>query len=359
MKFGIRSKLIASYMLMVALPVLMVVVAGNGLSMKGGNVSQITIFNSADILVLIAALVIPFIFCACLLTWLISRSILTPLKALKSAANAIMEGNLDFTIEYRKNNEMGDFCAVFDLMRERLKESLEKQTAYERSRKELLASISHDLRTPMTSIKGYVEGLQDGIANDEVKRNRYFAVIKDKTEKLDKLIDDLFQFSQLELGHLEMSFKEQNSEEMLKAILSPIEMEFKDSGLNLTSKRPFPSVLVNADSDRIAQVFDNLLSNAKKFMAEQGEIEIDVKDDGDHITVAIKDNGPGISAEDLPHVFERFYRGEKSRSREFGGTGLGLAICKQIVEEHDGRIWAISQMGKGSTFYFTLPSYHI
>ena len=133
------------------------------------------------------------------LSWIISRSVLNPLNKLNAATENIAQGNLDFTIECRRNDELGRLCQAFELMRHRLKESLEKQNIYENSRKTMIASISHDLRTPIASIKGYVEALQDGIAQDPEKFNRYLSIIEDKTNKLDRLIDDLFQFSQFEL----------------------------------------------------------------------------------------------------------------------------------------------------------------
>lgn len=344
MRLGIRSKLTASFMTMMLLPIMMVIAAGS--SVKS---------DSHQILLLIVSLVIPFAVCAAILTRLIARSILVPLDELNAATEKITAGNLDFTVAYRKNNEMGDFCAAFDLMRQKLKDSLEKQAAFENSRKELIASISHDLRTPITSIKGYVEGLQDGITHDQAKFNRYISVIRNKTESLDRLIEDLFQFSQLELGHSDMQPSLQSAQNMLDKILNPIETEFTDSTVKLVVNRPFPAVIINADLDRIRQVFENLISNAKQYVGENGVITVGAEVEDAYLTLSVTDNGVGISEEDLPHVFEHFYRGEKSRSREYGGIGLGLAICKQIVENHGGVIWVESLPDVSTTFQFQLP----
>jgi signal transduction histidine kinase len=289
------------------------------------------------------------------LSWLISRSVLVPLNQLNAATKNIAEGNLDFTIKYRKNDELGRLCQAFELMRHKLKESLEKQNEYENSRKTIIASISHDLRTPIASIKGYVEALQDGIAQDPERFNRYLSIIEDKTDKLDRLIDDLFQFSQLELGKLHMDIKIHNSRIMLEDIVSSIEMDYKDTSLKITVQRPIPEVNIKADSSRISQVMDNLIENAKRYIQNNGHIVIGATSSNSYLEVFIKDNGPGISPEDLPHIFERFYRGEKSRSNADGGIGLGLTICKYIINEHGGKIWADSTQGKGTTVYFTLP----
>ncbi|MBM7582552.1 signal transduction histidine kinase [Caldicoprobacter guelmensis] len=290
-----------------------------------------------------------------LLSWLISRSILVPLGELNSAIQSISQGNLDFTINYNRNDELGRLCQAFELMRRKLKESLEKQNMYENSRKTIIASISHDLRTPIASIKGYVEALQDGVARDPEKFNRYLNIIKDKTDKLDRLIDDLFHFAQIELGKLHMDFKVQNSRVMLEEILAPFEAEAQNGLLQLIVQRPLPQVYVKADSKRISQVIDNIIENSRRYIPNNGQIVVGAKISGPFLEVFIKDNGEGVAPEDLPHIFESFYRGEKSRSQNYGGIGLGLAICKHIIEEHGGRIWAESIKGQGTTLYFTLP----
>ncbi len=296
-----------------------------------------------------------FIALITLLAWLIARDLLVPLGQLTRAAENIAQGNLDEEVSYRKGNEIGKVCQAFETMRIELKKSLDTQAAYEESRKELVASISHDLRTPISSIKGYVAGLQDGIAKDKESFARYLTVIRDKTDSLDRLIDDLFQFSRLELGKLSMEMKDWNSEALLEDILEPIEMDFGENSRNFRVARPLPGVTVRADYYRIEQVINNLVQNAARYTDPDGFIEFRAKTAADELIMSVSDNGCGISGEDLPRIFERFYRGEKSRSRNYGGAGLGLVICKQIIEVHGGRIWAESRPGEGSSFYFALP----
>lgn len=288
-------------------------------------------------------------------TWYMSGTILKPLKELSRATENISKGNLEYEIRYKNNDEIGKFCIAFDTMREKLKKSLEKQVEYEKSRRELIASISHDLRTPITSIKGYVDGLDEGIASDKDMFQRYISVIKDKTQKLDHLIDDLFQYSKMESGQLAMNIQCVNSMEFFEEIFGNLEIEFKDSPIDFVVQRPIPKVEINIDYYRINQVIDNLMQNAKRYVCDEGKIVVgaDIKDD--KIEVFVKDNGQGISAKDLPYVFEKFYRGEKSRSREYGGSGLGLSICKYIVEAHNGTIWIEANEGNGTIFYFSLP----
>ena len=290
-----------------------------------------------------------------LFSWVISRSVLVPLNELNKATESIVRGDLDFSIKYKRNNELGRFCQAFDTMRDKLKMSIEGQMASERQRKEMIGAISHDLRTPISSIKGYIEALQDGMARDEAQFQRYLEVIQDKTNRLDALIDDLFQFTQMDLGNFNMSFEVIDSRAMLEDIMHCACMDWKDSHIEIIRDIPFPSVRVKADAKRIAQVMDNIMQNASRYVGSNGRIRVWATEGEDELIISIKDNGIGITQHDLPHIFELFYRGEKSRSRNYGGTGLGLAICKHIVEDHGGRIWAESSPGKGTTISFSLP----
>ncbi|HZJ57201.1 MAG TPA: ATP-binding protein [Clostridia bacterium] len=290
-----------------------------------------------------------------LFTRIISRSVLVPLNELNSATRSIAKGDLDFVIKYKRNNELGRFCQAFDMMRDKLKASIDQRIASERRQKEMIGVISHDLRTPISSIKGYVEALQDGMAHDEEQFQRYLKVIHDKTHRLDALIDDLFQFSQMELGNLKMNLEIMDSSVMLEGIINSVSVDWRGGTTETVIKRPFPSVQIRVDAKRIAQVMDNIMQNAIKYGGDFGVIEVMAAVVDDHLVISVSDNGIGIAVGDLPHIFELFYRGEKSRSRNYGGTGLGLTICKNIVEQHGGKIWAESVLGEGTTISFTLP----
>lgn len=295
------------------------------------------------------------ILCIALLSRVISRSILLPLNELNKATESIASGNLDFAIKYKKNDELGRFCQAFDTMKEKLKKSIKEQMASERKRKEIVGIISHDLRTPISSIKGYVEALQDGMAKNEDQFERYLTVIQDKTNRLDALIDDLFQFSQMDLGSLKMDFEVVDSKAMLEDMFHSIRLDWLDSHIEIIQEAPLPSVRIRVDVKRIAQVMDNIIQNASRYVGSNGQIRLGTRENQEEIVVFIRDNGIGIDEQDLPHIFELFYRGEKSRSRNYGGSGLGLAICKSIIEDHGGRIWAKSKPGQGTTISFSLP----
>jgi len=279
-----------------------------------------------------------------------------PLYMLSEAASEITNGNLEDQIVYNKNNEFGEFSQIFNTMRIKLKDSLEKQQELELARTQLMASVSHDLRTPITSIKGYVEAIQDGKAKSDEKMQQYLDIIAKKTDKLDHMIDDLFQFSQLELKHIKMDMELIDSKDLLEKLNKEYTLHFEHSHITFELEEPIPSVYLNMDISMVERVFENIIENAKRYITkEDGEIRVKGHVEKDRIKIAIIDNGEGIKSEDLPHIFNRFYRGEKSRSRDYGGAGLGLSICKEIIERHQGKIWVESTYGRGSTFYMDFP----
>jgi len=286
-------------------------------------------------------------------SWLISRGIIIPLKELSEATRHIAEGNLDFEITYKKRDEIGNLCTAFDIMKDKLKESLKKQVEYENSRKELIASISHDLRTPMTSIKGYVEGLRDGIVKDPEKVKKYIEVIYNKTESMNKLLDDLFEYSRLDLNEIKMNKEIVECRTMIEDIAENLRYDIEKEQIDFSVKINFDTFTVLADKLRIEEVINNIVSNALKYTKNSIEISAFIKDN--NLCVGITDNGCGIREEEKDKVFERFYRGEKSRSSKSGGTGLGLAISKKIIKEHSGHIWVESIEGQGCTFFFSIP----
>lgn len=333
-KPGIRFKLVASLWAIVLLPLLLIPLAAFGFTTETGTFYQ----ADQNLVIVVFLVVLPLFLCTLHLARTIKESILQPLQELTAVAEQIVEGNLDTPIRYRANDEMGKLSAVFELMRTRLLESTERQRKEEQARNDLIASISHDLRTPLTSIRGYVEGLQDGIGRDKDKFDRYLSVIRDKTNKLDERIEDLFRFSQLESGQLPMSLEPWNTGELLETLIQPLEKEMAEGERRLTVLRPFPQASIRADAGRLGQVFDNLIDNALKYAGKGAVITIGAEPGPDGLTVKVYDNGATIAAEQRPYLFERFYRGDKSRSGEVGGSGLGLAICKHIIEAHGGGI---------------------
>ena len=284
------------------------------------------------------------------LTFLILRSILKPLNLLKSAAEKIQEGKLDAKIVYTKKDEMSDIFMAFEEMRQRLEESLNIQKKYENNRKELISSISHDLRTPLTAIKGYVEGIRDGVADSPEKQKKYLNTIYLKAGIMDHLIDELFLFSKLDLKKCSFNFQKIDLCVYLQNIIEELKLDYKTILINLDCIGP---VDVFADRIHLGRVISNLIDNSVKYCGKEVPvINVMVTQESDFIIVKITDNGRGIGPDDILHIFDIFYRCDPSR--ESKGSGLGLAIAKQIIEEHKGRIWAKSEPGTGTSIFFSL-----
>jgi signal transduction histidine kinase len=292
------------------------------------------------------------------LTYLVSRSIIRPLKALKRAAEEIKEGNLDFEVKPYSHDEIGELSIAFEEMRKRLKASVNNQLQYEENRKELISNISHDLKTPVTAIKGYVEGIMDGVTNSPDKLDRYVRTIYTKAVDMDRLIDELFLFSKLDLGKLVFQFEPVDIGAYLQDCTQEMFFEMEKKGIQL-ELAPLPdgeSILVKADREKLKRVLTNILENAMKYMDKaEGNVKLRLIELEGKAIISLADNGQGISEEALPHIFDRFYRADPSRNTATGGSGLGLAIAKQIIEEHGGHIWAKSELGQGTTVYIALP----
>lgn len=351
---GLRFKLIASLGVLVLVPLLALPFAAISISGPEGE----TVNGSNLALISVAVFItVPLLCCALWMSRLITVRILRPLDELTRAAERIVEGRLDEPVEYRSGDEIGRLSEVFELMRARLQQSKDRQQAYEQERNDLITSISHDLRTPLASIRGYVEGLQDGVARDKERFDRYLAVIRDKTDKLDGLIEDLFRFSKMESGQLVIEQEEYECAELLEKLICPLELELAESGISLAVLRPFPGGRVRADPARLAQVFANLLDNAVKYAGDKACILLAAVRLGESLEITVADNGPAIDPVDMPYLFERFYRGDKSRSSGDSGSGLGLAICKYIIEAHGGEIGLRAGAGPqgGNEFFFRLP----
>lgn len=291
------------------------------------------------------------------LSYFVSRSILKPLKALQLATENIKSGNLDFQIKEGRKDEIGHLTSDFESMRQKLKQSIELQQQYEENRKLLISNISHDLKTPITSIKGYVEGIKDGVANTEEKQQKYINTIYKKANELDALIDELFLFSTLDLNRVPFHYEKLNIDHFIKECIDDLSYRIEKNRIEIQYQCKFDSPrLVRADREKLMRVFNNVIQNSIKYLDKTpGLIKIGLSDyDDGNLLISIEDNGSGISSEDLPFIFESFYRADKSRNSKTGGTGLGLAISKQIIEAHGGSIWAKSTKGSGTAIKFTL-----
>ena len=289
----------------------------------------------------------------------IYRSIAVPLVKLKKATKNIKEGNLDFVLEVEGNDEFSQLCQDFEEMRKRLKESTEEKILMDKENKELISNISHDLKTPITAVKGYVEGIMDGVADTPEKMDRYVRTIYNKTNEMDHLINELTFYSKIDTNRIPYTFSKLNVEDYFSDCAEELGLEMETRGIELVyANYVEKGVQVIADGEQIRRVIHNIVSNAIKYMEKpRGIIQLRVKDVGDFIHVEIEDNGKGIAAKDLPYIFDRFYRTDVSRNSSKGGSGIGLSIVKKIMEDHGGKVWATSRLGIGTIMYFVLRKY--
>ncbi len=224
----------------------------------------------------------------------------------------------------------------------------------ERTREEFVANVSHELRTPLSLIKGYVETLLDGARNNPEVEERFLRIIERNAHRLDLLIQDLLAISALEAGRVKLNLQPVSLRTLADDALADLKKQADARSIRLVNE--LPELTATGDADRLEQVLANLVDNAIKYGSAGGSVVIGGRQAGDgQVEVSVRDDGPGIPPDALERVFERFYRVDKARSREQGGTGLGLSIVKHIVQGHGGAVWARSELGHGTTFFFTLP----
>ena len=228
---------------------------------------------------------------------------------------------------------------------------------FDDSEKELIRNISHDLKTPLTAIKGYVEGILDGIADTPEKQHKYLMTVANKVNDMDKLIDELTTYSKLDTNRVPYSFAKINLKNYFDDCCEEIGMDLETQDIDLEYRFHATSdCTVVADAEQLKRVVNNIVSNSVKYMqpGRKGKISIDIYDEGDYVHIIIADNGKGIGMDEIPHIFDRFYRTDSSRNSKQGGSGIGLAIVKKIIEDHKGKIWAESVEGEGTTMHINL-----
>lgn len=295
-------------------------------------------------------------------TFYCNRRILQPLKEIAASAKGIIAGNYDLEVlrTYWKTvneNEVGDLTYAFELMRDELKAKQIREEQLKKSQQELISCISHDLKTPISTIRAYSEGLRDGIAKTREKQDEFVKIIIDKTELLTGMINNLLEYSNAQLNQLDIVRKEIYFLDFFIPLMYEIEIFIKQNGLSFSYVGKAPNMLVSIDTKRITEVIYNLVENSIKYTdSENGKIEIKAERQDKFVLIKVMDNGIGISPDDIPYVFDKFYRAEKSRSTSIPGSGLGLSICKYIIEEHGGEVYCKSGYKKGCEIGFTLCS---
>jgi signal transduction histidine kinase len=282
-------------------------------------------------------------------TLVLSRKLSAPLLKMEQATRKITKGDLETRVTLRSKDEIGSLGNAINDLAKDLKR-------YRDTRREFFANISHELRTPMTYLEGYAKVLKEGLYKDEEEKEQYLDIIDQESKRLTRLIDDLFELSKMEEGKYSLNGELVDLAEVLENVILKLRLRAKEKGLDIEAKveDDLPSIL--GDGIRIEQIMINLIDNAIRY-TEQGTITVTIKEANQmNVKVSIEDTGKGIPQDELPYIFERFYRVEKSRSREFGGTGLGLAIVKKLVDIQGGQIRVFSQIGEGTRFEIIFPA---
>lgn len=308
---------------------------------------------------MLVGIIIVLTLSACLLVVWIYRGVMGPLKKMQAATENIKEGNLDFEIVTETDDELGQLSRDLEAMRRRLKDNAEEKLAFDKENKELISNISHDLKTPVTAIKGYAEGIMDGVADTPEKMERYIRTIYNKAEEMDTLINELTFYSKIDTNRIPYNFNIISVNEYFNDCAEDLSLELESKNVEFGFFNYVDAeVKVIADAEQIKRVVHNIVNNSLKYMDKpKAKINLRVKDVGDFIQVELEDNGKGITAKDMPNIFDRFYRSDTSRNSSKGGSGIGLSIVKKIIEEHGGKIWATSREETGTTMYFVLRKY--
>ena len=310
---------------------------------------------------MILAFILILIFTSMVLTQWMQKGVFIPINQLNTAMQNIAEGNLEYRLSSDGKGEIGELYRNYEDMRLRLKESTDEKFEHEKQNRELISNISHDLKTPITAVKGYVEGIMDGVADTPEKMDKYIKTIYNKANDMDRLINELTLYSGIDSNRIPYNFHRINVAEYFGDCVEDVGLDLESKNIKLNyDDLVSPETQIIADPEQLKRVIDNIIGNSVKYMdKEDGIIDIRILDEVDSIRVEIEDNGKGIAAKDLPNIFERFYRTDASRNSSQGGSGIGLSIVRKIIEDHGGYIWATSKEQEGTCMHFVIRKYQV
>ncbi|WP_438496485.1 HAMP domain-containing sensor histidine kinase [Paenibacillus sp. IHBB 3054] len=333
--------------------------AGNAIFTLPGSLlayRQTTSFPAMFTLLMIALLLVLLLLFR--LRYKINHDLLHPVNGLKDHAEAILKGNYGQKAEYAKQDEIGEVYAVFDQMRSEIMTLSMQKEAQSKAQKELISNISHDLKTPLTIVKAYIEAIREGVCSDLPAVMAYMEIMQAQANKMAMLVEDLLVHALRDLDQISVHPVEHYSKEIFESILRPIGPYIRTAGVEFTEPSEIPNVLIRIDPVRIEQLLSNLIANALKHTSAGDTIRVAIVQEQHQLTVTVSDTGEGILPQDMPFIFERYFQGHapsQFEKRFNEGSGLGLSICKHIIEAHQGTISFKSAKHQGTEFYFTLP----
>ena len=286
-------------------------------------------------------------------------SIVRPLSELKRGINKVKNGELDFTLELENDDEIGELTSDFEDMRIKLRDSRDEKLNYDSELKDLISNIAHDLKTPITTIRGYAEGIMDGVASTPEMKEKYIKTIYNKSVEMTGLIEELSYYAKIGTNKIPYNFSRLSIKAYFDDCAEDIGTDMEAKGIAFRYKCSIdPDVRVIADREQLHKVISNIIGNSVKYMTTNPKrIDMEISDIGDFIQCDLTDNGKGVAKKDLSRIFERFYRTDQSRNSAQGGSGIGLSIVKKIIEDHGGRIWASCEEGHGLSIHFILRKY--
>lgn len=367
----LRTRLVISFCIIIFVPIIMAAIGLYAIntilptlniqwsSTSYEYIAHLPDFKNLVVDVMISVILILFFTAAILVIWTYS-GIISRLRQLNKAAENIRDGNLDFSIDTKGHDEISELSESFEAMRKRLQMNAQEKLDAEQEHRMLISNIAHDLKTPITAIKGYSEGILDGVADTPEKQERYLKTIYNKANEMNTLINELTLYSNIDTNKIPYNFHKLNVKDYFTDCMEELEMDLENQHMQLTFFNYVDEdTLMIADPEQFGRVIHNIIGNAIKYMRaeEPSFISMRIKDVGDFIQVEIEDNGKGISNKDLPYIFDRFYRADASRNSAAGGSGIGLSIVKKIIEDHGGKIWATSKENVGTVMYFVLRKY--
>ena len=367
----LRTRLVISFCIIIFVPIIMAAIGLYAIntilptlnvqwsSTSYEYIAHLPDFKNLMVDVMISVILILFFTAAILVIWTYS-GIISRLRQLNKAAENIRDGNLDFSIDTKGHDEISELSESFEAMRKRLQMNAQEKLDAEQEHRMLISNIAHDLKTPITAIKGYSEGILDGVADTPEKQERYLKTIYNKANEMNTLINELTLYSNIDTNKIPYNFHKLNVKDYFTDCMEELEMDLENQHMQLTFFNYVDEdTLMIADPEQLGRVIHNIIGNAIKYMRaeEPSFISMRIKDVGDFIQVEIEDNGRGISNKDLPYIFDRFYRADASRNSAAGGSGIGLSIVKKIIEDHGGKIWATSKENVGTVMYFVLRKY--
>lgn len=368
-RMKLKAKMMVLFLAIILVPLICGVMVFFGFGYHE-NIDMIQELTKEDIMIgaminkrfmryLVVAMMLILIITSGLITAWINKDVYKPLKELSMAMQHIAEGDFDYRMTEVREDEMGKLFENYEQMRLQLKENEEEKAQNEKKSKELVSNISHDLKTPITSIKGYVEGIMDGVADTPEKMDKYIKTIYNKANDMDRLINELTTYSGIDSNKIAYHFLILNVSDYFSDCVEEVglDLESKNIRLNFTNLVSADTCVV-ADPEQLKKVINNIISNSVKYMGhDNGVIDIRILDEGESIKIEIEDDGKGIAAKDIGNIFERFYRTDSSRNSLQGGSGIGLSIVKKIIEDHGGYVWATSKEGEGTCMHFVLRKY--